>query len=347
MPADGHSTQPQRDACVANFCCQIGGIWPKYVCRPGMLPNSPNKLIAVARQLECSTQLRQGIDILMPIQQVTSSAPFAGGQMDQALGSLVLARQQMLGRMLGSAESVLSDACDSVNGTEGDFPLPPKTLPDVPLVKDCSASTTATTCTKNSHQTPVESLVGSIFHHYALTEFILGSSSSSLDTGNGHGLNQSITSWQWSLRYSDGPECVLTTQDQLVTTVAWLYAACMRANRTAEAQAALKLVNSGNAIYVLEADAYAILTQMYAKSVTVAHVTKLMEAAEETDPKRFCTLAYALGHELYLSGNKAGAIAMWKRVVAAPSWNSLDYLAAEAELFNAQGVYPPPGGSGQ
>jgi hypothetical protein len=43
-------------------------------------------------------------------------------------------RQNILARMLGGAESVLSDACAIANGTEGNFPLPPmKISPDMPL----------------------------------------------------------------------------------------------------------------------------------------------------------------------------------------------------------------------
>ena len=90
MPANGSSNQPERDACVANFCCKIGGIWPHYVCQAGKLPNSPTKLTAVARQLGCSGQLRKGMQALGPVQGVTSTAAFAGGLLDHAQASVIL-----------------------------------------------------------------------------------------------------------------------------------------------------------------------------------------------------------------------------------------------------------------
>jgi hypothetical protein len=83
----------------------------------------------------------------------------------------------------------------------------------------------------------------------------------------------------------------------------------------------------------------------YSGKITVAAVTKQMEAAEVSDPETFCTLAYAVGNYHYYSGDKSAAVALWKRVLATPSWAAFGYIAAEVELFNIQGVFPPPGGS--
>ena len=52
--------------------------------------------------------------------------------------------------------------------------------------------------------------------HYALTEYLLGTSAQGRPH-NGLGLESSIINWEWALRYATGPECVLPTQDQLVS----------------------------------------------------------------------------------------------------------------------------------
>ena len=165
----------------------------------------------------------------------------------------------------------------------------------------------------DSYGTPTKSLLGSLFHYYALAEYLLGTSATNLDTGiDGAGLETAITNWQWATRYSVGPESVMTTDDQLVTNVAWLYAACMRANHTADAANALKLLGTTPATStVLGASDYLTLTQMYTGKLTVAEVTKQMEAAEVSDPETFCTLAYAVGNHHFCAGDRLAAVSLW------------------------------------
>ena len=67
--------------------------------------------------------------------------------------------------------------------------------------------------------------------------------------------------WEWSLRYATGADCVLPTQDQLVSVVNWLYQAYMRSGRSADAKKTLELV-SGSAMDVIEESEYYTLVQM-------------------------------------------------------------------------------------
>ncbi len=324
-------------SCMGNMCCSIQpdptAPPPGYSCAPQ--PNEVHdaaKYTALARRKACDGSYRQAMDIMSPIMMGGS------GGLDAAHGMFVLGHRQISTRMLGSAEMTLGIATSQANAT-GDVGNPGITK-DVPIIE----------YDPNPLGIPTESLLGNIWYHYALTEYLLREDAQcdrDQTTGKciapGDGLKTAAKAWEWSVRYSTvgGKDCVLPTDDQLVSTVNWLYATYMRMNMTEEAAAALRLVtHKAEPLRVIEETLYANLTAMYANpKELLPPLLSYMNAVEKSAPGDFATLGYAIGNFQFFTGDTLAGMAMWKRVLSAkPAWASFGYIAAEVELFAAAKV---------
>lgn len=161
----------------------------------------------------------------------------------------------------------------------------------------------------NARNVPIGSLQSNVWYHLALAHYLKGD-------------------WTRAADAARSGIAVSTNPDRLVSQTHWLYMALRRANRDAEAAAALEPIRDD--FDVIENDSYYRLVRMYKHGVPPATIDSVFGAAVSTPSD--ASLAYGLANWLLYSGDTTRAVAAFERLRSGGSWASFGYLAAEADL---------------
>jgi hypothetical protein len=108
-----------------------------------------------------------------------------------------------------------------------------------------------------------------------------------------------------------------------------------RLGRDAEAAAAVEPILEG--MDIIENRDYHRLLLMYQRKLTPDAL--IAEAGDPASSIAFATVGYGIGNWHLFNGRRREAVELFRRVIAAGSWASFGYIAAEAELAR-MGVAP-------
>jgi tetratricopeptide (TPR) repeat protein len=123
-----------------------------------------------------------------------------------------------------------------------------------------------------------------------------------------------------------------TNDDRLVATTDWLYLTLRKLGKDGEARAVLEPVKTE--MDVPENGNYHARLLMYKGLITTEALLAPKDGASEADRlTRFAIQAYGVGQRHLWNGEKAEAIAIFRKLLAAPNWSAFGYIAAEVELF--------------
>ena len=136
--------------------------------------------------------------------------------------------------------------------------------------------------------------------------------------------------WAGALKAYDAPPMPTSLNDESAAAVAhWSWMASMRLGDRVRANASLAKVHAG--MRALDGGAYLNLTLMYKGERTPDEV--LGGTPSDLD---LATLGFGVGtYHLVVRGDRAAALAVWRRVTQTSYWAAFGYIAAEAELHRA------------
>jgi len=156
----------------------------------------------------------------------------------------------------------------------------------------------------NPANVPTSTLHGNIYYHLGLAHYLRGDFAAAL-----HAYEACMAT--------------VTNDDMRVATAYWQYLTLRQLGRTDDAAAVLAAVPAKPTI--LENDGYHLLLQLFRGEIDVAKLTG------NTDLDRH-TIGYGVAMWKWFAGDRDGALADLRAVVAGELWPAFAYLAAEAEL---------------
>jgi tetratricopeptide (TPR) repeat protein len=158
---------------------------------------------------------------------------------------------------------------------------------------------------------PTSTLHFNIWYHYGLAHYLKGE------------FDQAIDKYQRCMAASVHP-------DSKVATAHWWYMSLRRAGRPEEAERLIQGLDLDVlAPDVIESGAYLELLQLYAAG-------EGEEAPLDPGTLEGATEGYGIGNWKLYNGDTAGAVGIFRSIVAArDQWAAFGYIAAEAELARA------------
>lgn len=117
--------------------------------------------------------------------------------------------------------------------------------------------------------------------------------------------------------------------DNLVSTGHWIYMILRRMGDDEAAAAALDEISAD--MTIIENTSYHQLCLLYKGELDV----ESLMGADGDDPSN-AAVAYGVANWFYYNGDKARSDALLERIVSGSSWSAFGYIAAEADLANAE-----------
>jgi tetratricopeptide (TPR) repeat protein len=168
----------------------------------------------------------------------------------------------------------------------------------------------------NPRNIPTSTLNSNVWYHLGLAHYLTAD------------FEKALAAYRECLRFSTSP-------DMLVATTHWFYMTLRRLGRDAEAAAAVEPILEG--MDIIENRDYHRLLLMYQRKLTPDAL--IAEAGDPASSIAFATVGYGIGNWHLFNGRRREAVELFRRVIAAGSWTSFGYIAAEAELARI-GVAP-------
>lgn len=163
----------------------------------------------------------------------------------------------------------------------------------------------------NRFNIPTSTLQGNIWYHLALARYLRGD------------FEASATAWRRAL-------ALATNDDSRVAASDWLYMTLRRLGRHDEAARVLEPIRRD--MRILENDAYHRRLLMYRGELPADSLL-----ATDGDPVQVATQGYGVANWYLYNGDRERAMALFRRITAAPNWAPFGFIAAEAELARATG----------
>ncbi len=161
----------------------------------------------------------------------------------------------------------------------------------------------------NARNIPTSTLQFNIWYHLGLAYYLIGNN------------QKALASYRECLKVSKNPDAV-------VATTHWLYMTLRRLNRTYEAGRVLRAVGTG--LEIIENDGYYQLLLMYKGLVTP---TALLEQVSKQPPGAGShSILYGIGNWYLYNGQRAEAMAIFKRILSTDQWTSFGFIAAEVDV---------------
>jgi tetratricopeptide (TPR) repeat protein len=158
---------------------------------------------------------------------------------------------------------------------------------------------------------PRSTLHFNIWYHLALAHYLKGD------------YDKALSAWNECMKVSTNDDAVTATSD-------WLWMTLMRLGRKAEAARVLERITPK--MEILENASYHRRLLMY-KGLEPPDA--LLDPAN-ADALTVATQGYGVGNWYFVTGDRAKAAEIFRKVIAGPQWSAFGYIAAEADLARSR-----------